>query len=68
MKRARYESSHDVKRDFSQASFLGRYRTVFNIGSGYRLVVDMRYDLGRVYVRHVLTHSEYDKRSRAGTL
>jgi mRNA-degrading endonuclease HigB of HigAB toxin-antitoxin module len=29
---------------------------VFNIGGNkYRLVVDMRYDLGRIYIRHVLT-------------
>src|SRR5690606_38452311 len=34
----------------------------------YRLVVDMRYDLGRVYVRHVLTHEEYDRRSIEGAL
>lgn len=51
------------------ASFLGARRTVFNIGGNrYRLVVDMRYDLRRVYVRHVLTHEEYDRRSIEGTL
>lgn len=34
----------------------------FNIcGNAYPLVVDMRYDLGRVYVRHVVTHAEYDR-------
>ena len=27
----------------------------------YRLVVDMRYDLGRVYIRHIVTHAEYDR-------
>jgi mRNA interferase HigB len=64
-----YSSSHEVRRDFSSASFLGKYRTVFNIGGNkYRLVVDMRYDLRRVYVREVLTHDEYDRRMRAGTL
>lgn len=51
------------------ASFLGARRTVFNIaGNKYRLVVDMRYDIGRVYVRGVLTHAEYDRRSIDGTL
>ncbi|MGI8508835.1 MAG: hypothetical protein ACR2MQ_05880 [Gemmatimonadaceae bacterium] len=24
-------------------------------------MVDMRYDLGGVYIRHVVTHSEYDR-------
>lgn len=65
----RYASSHEVRRDFSSASFLGDRRTVYNIaGNKYRLVVDMRYDLGRIYIRHVLTHEEYDRRTRFGTL
>lgn len=64
-----YESPHELKEDFATASFLGGYRTVFNVGGNkYRLVVDMRYDLGRVYVREVLTHEEYDRRSLKGLL
>jgi len=64
-----YEDPHQLREDFPTASFLGRRRTVFNIGGNkYRLVVDMRYDLGRVYVRHILTHEEYDRRSIEGTL
>lgn len=58
-----YNSPHEVKEDFATASFLGQARTVFNLGgSKYRLIVDMRYDLERVYVREVLTHEEYDRR------
>jgi mRNA interferase HigB len=54
-----YRSPHELRQDFPTASFLGARRTVFNIGGNrYRLVVDMRYDLGRVYVRDVLTHEE----------
>lgn len=67
MKAKRYTSSHELKRDFPAVSFLGSHRTVFNIRA-YRLVVDMRYDLGRVFIRHVLTHEEYDRRTKAGTL
>jgi len=64
-----YDSPHDLKKDFRSVSFLGGSRTVFNMGGNkYRLVVDMRYDLGRVYVREVLTHDEYDTRSRDRTL
>ena len=64
-----YGSPHDIRNDFPSASFLGDHRTVFNICvNRYRLIVDMRYDLGRVYVRHVLTHSEYDRRTEDGTL
>lgn len=68
MKRNRYASSHEVRDDFTTASFLGAHRTVFNIGKQYRLVVGMRYDLGRVYIRRVLTHAAYDRHSRDGTL
>ncbi len=64
-----YFSPYEVRWDFPSASFLGRWRTVFNIGGNkYRLVVDMRYDLGRIYIRHVLTHEEYDRRTRSGDL
>ena len=67
--RKSYANAHEVKNDFASASFLGDYRTVFNIGGNdFRLVVDMRYDLGRVYIRHVLTHAEYTRRLRRDTL
>lgn len=69
VQQARYTDSHAVRKDFSSASFLGARRTVFNIGGNkYRLVVDMRYDLGRIYIRHVMTHAEYDSRTADGTL
>jgi mRNA interferase HigB len=62
-----YMSPHELREDFPTASFLGARRTVFSIGGNkYRLVVDMRYDLGRAYVRDVLTHAEYDRRSIDG--
>ena len=64
-----YKTPHELRKDFPAASFLGARRTVFNIGGNkYRLVVDMRYDLGRVYVREVLTHGEYDKQTKDGKL
>ena len=64
-----YTGPHEVQQDFPAASFLGKWRTIFNIGGNkYRLIVDMRYDLGRIYVRHVLTHEEYDRSTRAGRL
>ncbi|MGH8069396.1 MAG: type II toxin-antitoxin system HigB family toxin [Candidatus Entotheonellia bacterium] len=53
----RYSSPQEVRQDFASASFSGKWRTVFNIGGNkYRLVLDMRYDLGRIYIRHLLTH------------
>ena len=69
MARARFETPHELRETFPSASVIGAGRTVFNIGGNkYRLVVDIRYDLGLIYVRSVLTHEEYDRRSSEGTL
>lgn len=60
-----WNSPHDVKAQFGNASFIGGTETVFNIGGNkYRLVVNIRYDLKRVYIMHVFTHAEYTAWSR----
>lgn len=52
----------DIKRRYPTATFLSENRIVFNIkGNSYRLVVHVRYDLGRVYIRFIGTHAEYDR-------
>jgi mRNA interferase HigB len=69
MHRKRYAEHLQVKQDFPTADFIGPRKVVFNIcGNRYRLVVDMRYDLGRIYVRHVVTHVEYDRLTKRGLL
>jgi mRNA interferase HigB len=69
VRRKRYSEHLEVRNDFPTADFLGKRKVVFNIcRNRYRLVVDMRYDLGRVYVRHVATHQEYDRLIKRGLL
>lgn len=35
---------------------------VFNIrANNYRLIASIHFNRGKVYIRHVLTHSEYDR-------
>jgi mRNA interferase HigB len=35
---------------------------VFNIGGNkYRLIASVHFNRGKVYIRHVLTHAEYDR-------
>jgi len=64
-----YRTPHEVRLDFSAVDFLKERVTVFDIGGNkYRLVVTMRYDLQIVFIRHVLTHDEYDRMSGEGTL
>lgn len=46
---------------FASADYAAPF-TVFNIGGNkYRLIAVIHYNRGKVYIRHVLTHAEYDK-------
>ncbi|HEV3263201.1 MAG TPA: type II toxin-antitoxin system HigB family toxin [Gemmataceae bacterium] len=51
----------DVRERFPHADRVGKL-TVFNVGGNkYRLIAAIHYNRGKVYVRHVLTHAEYDR-------
>jgi mRNA interferase HigB len=64
-----YETPAEVKAGFATVSFVSDDVTVFNIGGNkYRLSVSIRYRTGIVYVRRVMTHAEYDRRTKHGTL
>ena len=61
-KKAKWETSSDIKSVYRNASFVTDNRVVFNIkGNHYRLVVMVVYEKSIVYIRFVGTHSEYDK-------
>ncbi len=50
----------DIKADCPRADLVGKC-VVFDIGGNkFRLVVTASLDLGRLYVRRVMTHAEYD--------
>jgi mRNA interferase HigB len=60
-KRSRWENLADVRRTLATADAVEKW-TVFNIkGNKYRLIAEINYPFHRVYIRHVLTHAEYDK-------
>ena len=60
-KRAEWETFKDVRDTFNTADLVGRF-VVFDIGGNkYRLITVIHYDRGKVYIRHVLTHAEYDE-------
>ena len=60
-KKAEWKNPADLRKTFSSADAVGK-STVFNIkGNQYRLIAEINYVFGRVYVRHVLTHAEYDR-------
>jgi mRNA interferase HigB len=57
---AGWESFSDVQKTFSTADQVGKF-TVFNIGGNkYRLIAAIHFNRGKLFVRHVLTHPEYD--------
>lgn len=57
---AEWKNFADVRKVYASASQVGKF-TVFDIGGNkYRLIAVIHYDRGRVYVRHVLTHKDYD--------
>jgi mRNA interferase HigB len=58
---ASWQSLNDVRATYPQADLVERL-TVFNIGGNkYRLIARIEYGRQEVYIRHVLTHAEYDR-------
>jgi mRNA interferase HigB len=60
-KKASWKSLPDVRKTLATADAVGKW-TIFNIkGNQYRLVAEINYVFSRIYVRHILTHAEYDR-------
>jgi mRNA interferase HigB len=60
-KAAEWKSLVDVRKVYPHADYVHPY-TVFNLKANkYRLVVKIEYRWQIVFVKHLLTHAEYDK-------
>jgi mRNA interferase HigB len=60
-KRADWRNLIEVRQAFPAADAVGKF-TVFNIkGNSHRLITEINYQTGRVFLRHALTHAEYSK-------
>ncbi len=58
---AQWRNLAELRQVFPSADQVGRL-TVFNIGGNkYRLIARVQYRFRKVYIRTILTHSEYDK-------
>ncbi|MCE9561924.1 MAG: type II toxin-antitoxin system HigB family toxin [Planctomycetes bacterium] len=58
---AEWGSFAEVRKTFNTADQVGKF-TVFDIGGNkYRLIAAIHFNRGKVFVRHVLTHAEYDE-------
>ncbi len=61
VKRTDFNSFIELRQAFPSADIVDRL-TVFNIGGNKaRLIAAIHYNTHRVYIRHVLTHEEYDR-------
>jgi len=61
VKKADWKQFADVRADYPRADQVGKF-TVFNIGGNkFRLITVIHYDRGKVFIRHALTHAEYDR-------
>ena len=50
-----------LRQTFGSADYVDGF-TVFDVGGNrYRIAVVIHFDKQRMYVRHVMTHSEYDR-------
>ncbi len=60
-KKARWNSLVEIRPTFPSTDAVEGY-TVFNIkGNEYRLVTRINFRTGRIFIREVLTHGEYDR-------
>lgn len=56
-----WKSLVDVRKVYPNADYVHPY-TVFNIkGNAYRLIVKIEYRWQMIFVKHLLTHVQYDK-------
>jgi mRNA interferase HigB len=61
--KARWQTPNDIKRQFGgSVDFVRDNRAIFDLGGNrYRLVVHVSYKFGRLLVKFVGTHAEYDR-------
>ncbi len=61
VQRTDFKSFADLRSTFPSADLVGDL-VVFNIGGNkYRLIASIHFNRSKIYIRHILTHREYDK-------
>lgn len=61
VKHASWQNAAEVREHYPTADPVGKW-TIFNVGGNrYRLVTEINYQSQTVFIRHVLTHQEYNR-------
>ena len=61
VKAAEYTSFVELREHFRSADYVDGF-VVFNIsGNKYRLIAAIHFNRQKVFIRHILTHQEYDR-------
>ena len=60
-KRAKWTCLNDIRKTWRDTDQVDG-KTVFNVkGNKFRLIAGINYQSQTIYIKHVLTHAEYDK-------
>lgn len=60
IRKGRFSNLAELRQTFPHADQVGKF-TVFNIGGNKaRLIAALHYNRNKLFIRHVLTHNEYD--------
>ena len=60
-----FDTFAEVKQTFNTADYVAPY-IVFDVGgNNFRVITVIHFNRQKLYVRHVLTHAEYDKWNKA---
>ena len=60
VRKSRFQNFAQLRETFPQADQVGKF-TVFNIGGNkVRLIAAVHDNRNKIYIRHVLTHDQYD--------
>jgi mRNA interferase HigB len=61
IKTTEFQSFSELREVFQSADKV-QDQIIFNIGGNkYRLIASVHFNRGKVYIRHILTHTEYDR-------
>jgi mRNA interferase HigB len=60
-KKANWENPDDIRKIYNSVDFVDKF-TIFDIGGNkYRLITFIDYKSRKIFIRHILSHKEYDK-------